>query len=51
MSVLTPESVKTILKLTENDIVTYEAFIKGQAFASTEYTAHPEKYGATELNT
>ena len=46
--VLTPESVKTILKLTENDIVTYEAFIKGQAFASTEYTAHPEKYGATE---
>lgn len=41
--VLTPESVKTILKLTENDIVTYEAFIKGQAFASTEYTAHPEK--------
>ena len=48
MSVLTPESVKTILKLTENDIVTYEAFIKGQAFASTEYTAHPEKYGATE---
>ena len=36
--VLTPESVKTILKLTENDIVTYEAFIKGQAFASTEYT-------------
>ena len=28
--VLTPESVKTILKLTENDIVTYEAFIKGQ---------------------
>ena len=46
--VLTPESVKTILKLTENDIVTYEAFIKGQAFASTEYTAHPEKYSATE---
>ena len=46
--VLTPESIKTILKLTENDIVTYEAFIKGQAFASTEYTAHPEKYGATE---
>ena len=28
--------------------MTYEAFIKGQAFASTEYTAHPEKYGATE---
>ena len=47
--VLTPESVKTILKLTENDIVTYEAFIKGQAFASTEYTAHPEKYGATSI--
>ena len=46
--VLTPESVKTILKLTENDIVTYEAFIKGQAFASTEYIRHPEKYGATE---
>jgi hydroxymethylpyrimidine pyrophosphatase-like HAD family hydrolase len=31
-----------------DDTVTYEAFIKGQAFASTEYTAHPEKYGATE---
>ena len=46
--VLTPESVKTILKLTENDIVTYEAFIKGQAFASTEYIRHSEKYGATE---
>lgn len=46
--VLTPESVKTILNLTKNDIVTYEAFIKGQAFASTEYTVHPEKYGATE---
>ena len=42
--VLTPESVKTILKLTENDIVTYEAFIKGQAFASTEYTEHSLNY-------
>lgn len=28
--------------------MTYEAFIKGQAFASTEYIRHPEKYGATE---
>ena len=45
---LTPSSVKTILDLTANDKVTYEAFIKGQAFASTEYTAHPEKYSATE---
>ena len=45
---LTPSSVKTILNLTANDTVTYEAFIKGQAFASTEYTAHPEKYSATE---
>ena len=45
---LTPSSVKTILNLTANDTVTYEAFIKGQAFASTEYIRHPEKYGATE---
>lgn len=45
---LTPSSVKTILNLTANDTVTYEAFIKGQAFASTEYIRHPEKYGATK---
>lgn len=44
---LTEDSVHTILDLTQDYPVTYEAFIKGQAFASTEYIRHPEKYGAT----
>lgn len=45
---LTPQSVRTILDVTKDDEVTYEAFIKGQAFASADYVNNPEKYGATE---
>ena len=46
--ILTEQSVKTILKLTADDPVTYEAFIRGQAFGSTDYVNNPDKYGATE---
>lgn len=46
--ILTEQSVKTIIKLTADDPVTYEAFIRGQAFGSTDYINNPDKYGATE---
>ena len=42
------ESVKAIMKVTENDPVTYEAFIRGQAYAGTEYVKDPVRFGATK---
>ena len=44
---LTPESVDTILKVTQDEPVAYEAFIRGKAFASREYVDNPVKFGAT----
>lgn len=45
---MTPESVETILRLTQHFPVTYEAFINGKAYASREYIENPMKFGATE---
>lgn len=44
---LPEESVEAIMKVTENYPVTYEAFIRGQAFAGTEYVKDPVRFGAT----
>lgn len=45
---LTAESVKTILELTKDMPVTYEAFIDGRAYAGSEYIHNPVKFGATK---
>ncbi|MCI6164939.1 MAG: Cof-type HAD-IIB family hydrolase [Lachnospira sp.] len=45
---LTAESVKTILELTKDMPVTYEAFIEGRAYAGSEYIHNPVKFGATK---
>lgn len=42
------ESVNAIMKVTENCPVTYEAFIRGQAYAGTEYVKDPVRFGATK---
>lgn len=46
--VLTEQSVKKILELTEDFPVTYEGFIRGTAYAAKEYIEDPVKFGATE---
>lgn len=45
---LTAKSVKTILELTKDMPVTYEAFIEGRAYAGSEYIHNPVKFGATK---
>lgn len=44
---LEEEDVSAIMKETENDPVTYEAFIEGTAFAGREFLADPGAFGAT----
>ena len=44
---MTPESVEAVIRLTENDPVTYEAFVDGVAYASKEYIDNPVEYDAT----
>ena len=45
--VLKESSVAGIIKNTVGYPVTYEAFIRGKAYASKEYMADPVKFGAT----
>lgn len=45
---LPEKSVEDIMRMTENYPVTYEAFIRGQAFAGTEYVKDPVRFGATK---
>ena len=45
---MTPESVEAVVRISESEPVTYEAFIDGKAYASKEYIDNPVKYGATE---
>lgn len=44
---LTEEDVRSIMKKTENDIVTYETFIDGVAYAGKEYVDNPELFNAS----
>ena len=43
---LSEEAVETIMELTEGLPITYEGFIKGQAYAAKAYVEDPVKYGA-----
>lgn len=45
---LKEEAVVTIMELTKGMPVTYEGFIKGQAYAAGEYVENPVIYGAGE---
>ena len=45
---LNPESVERILKLTQEEPVTYEAFVEGRAYADAEYVRDPVHFGASE---
>lgn len=45
---LSKEAVETVMKLTEDAAVTYEGFIRGQAYAAKEYVADPVRFGAGE---
>jgi len=45
---LNPESVERILKLTQEELVTYEAFVEGRAYADAEYVRDPVHFGASE---
>jgi Cof subfamily protein (haloacid dehalogenase superfamily) len=42
-----PEDVLAIMKETERDAVSYEAFIDGTAYAGKEYIENPEAFGAS----
>jgi hypothetical protein len=44
---LSPETLEAVLAVTEDEIVTYEGFIDGKAYAAKEYIENPIKYGAT----
>jgi hypothetical protein len=44
---LSPEALETVLAVTEDEVVTYEGFIDGKAYAAKEYIENPVKYGAT----
>lgn len=46
--ILKPQSVDNVLSVCEQYPVTYEAFIRGCAYAAKEYIDNPVKYGATE---
>ena len=45
---LTPESVRQILYLMEQESVVYETFVSGIAFADADYVQNPVRFGATE---
>ena len=45
---ISAQAVQTVLKISQNYPVTYEAFIDGVAYAGEEYIANPVKFGATE---
>lgn len=47
-SPLLPSSVESILRLTQNETLAYEAFLDGDAYAETSYLQNPEAYGASE---
>lgn len=44
---LNPCSVEEILRLTESEPVTYEAFVEGRAYADAAYVRDPERFGAS----
>jgi hypothetical protein len=44
---LSPEALEAVFAVTEDEIVTYEGFIDGKAYAAKEYIENPVKYGAT----
>lgn len=44
---LTPQAVEAILQLTQEEPVSYEGFVEGEAYASADYIRNPVKYGAT----
>lgn len=44
---MTPESVESILRLTGNREIAYEAFIDGKPYARKAYVEDPVRYGAT----
>ena len=46
--ILKPQSVDNVLSVCKQYPVTYEAFIRGCAYAAKEYIDNPVKYGATE---
>ena len=44
---LSPDAVETVLSVTADELVSYEGFIDGTAYAGREYIENPVKYGAT----
>jgi hypothetical protein len=44
---LSPQALEAVLAVTEDEVVTYEGFINGKAYAAKEYIENPVKYGAT----
>ena len=48
--ILKPQSVDNVLSVCKQYPVTYEAFIRGCAYAAKEYIDNPVKYGATGIN-
>ncbi|MBP3475263.1 MAG: HAD family phosphatase [Lachnospiraceae bacterium] len=44
---LSAETLETVLAVTADEIVSYEGFIDGIAYAGKEYVENPVKYGAT----
>ena len=44
---LTPRAVERILELTAGERASYEAFIRGEAYAAAAYVRDPVRYGAT----
>lgn len=45
---LLEEAVEAVMELTKDAAVTYEGFIRGQAYAAREYVADPVRFGAGE---
>lgn len=45
---ISKEAVETVIKLTKGAAVTYEGFIRGQAYAAKEYVTDPVRFGAGE---
>ena len=44
---LSPDAVEAVLSVTADELVSYEGFIEGTAYAGREYIENPVKYGAT----
>ncbi|MBQ8598057.1 MAG: HAD family phosphatase [Lachnospiraceae bacterium] len=45
---LSEEAVEAVMELTKDASVTYEGFIRGQAYAAREYVSDPVRFGAGE---